>query len=125
MKRAKSLGFGMHMRQRLERELHALVECHMRFAHDRQHQIEWRHIIIGRHHRAHQRGKPARLSAPGTFGIKRIERFDITDAALLPAGDLLILQRQPARGTVRAVRRIQIGDIKPGWSGPVRGGPAL
>jgi len=27
---------------------------------------------------------------PGTFAIKRIEKFDISDAALLPSGDLLI-----------------------------------
>src|ERR1700691_2464344 len=30
---------------------------------------------------------------PGTFAIKRIDQFDISDAALLPSGDLLILER--------------------------------
>jgi hypothetical protein len=29
--------------------------------------------------------------APGTFAIKRKGQFDVTDAALLPSGDLLIL----------------------------------
>ena len=31
--------------------------------------------------------------APGSFAIKRIEKFAITDATLLPDGDLLILER--------------------------------
>jgi hypothetical protein len=31
--------------------------------------------------------------APGTFAIKRIKQFDVSDAALLPSGDLLILER--------------------------------
>ena len=61
--------------------------------------------------------------APGTFAIKRIEKFDITDAALLPAGDLLILERSFSwpEGLFVQIRRIRIGDVKPGAvvDGPV------
>ena len=61
--------------------------------------------------------------APGTFAIKRIEKFDITDAALLPGGDLLILERSFSwpEGLFVQIRRIQIGDVKPGSvvDGPV------
>ena len=61
--------------------------------------------------------------APGTFAIKRIERFDISDAALLPSGDLLILERSLSwpEGLLVQIRRIRIGDIKPGAvvDGPV------
>jgi hypothetical protein len=54
-------------------------------------------------------------AAPGTFAIKRIEKFDITDAALLPDGDLLILERSFSwpEGLFVQIRRIRIGDIKP------------
>jgi hypothetical protein len=61
--------------------------------------------------------------APGTFTIKRIERFDISDAALLPSGDLLILERSLSwpEGLLVQIRRIRIGDITPGavLDGPV------
>ena len=60
---------------------------------------------------------------PGTFAIKRIEKFDITDAARLPGGDLLILERSFSwsEGLFVQIRRIQIGDVKPGAvvDGPV------
>ena len=47
--------------------------------------------------------------APGTFTIRRIAKFDITDAALLPAGDLLILERSFSwpEGLLVQIRRIQ------------------
>jgi hypothetical protein len=61
--------------------------------------------------------------APGTFAVKRIEKFDITDAALLPDGDLLILERSFSwpEGLFVQIRRISIGDIRPGTvvDGPV------
>jgi hypothetical protein len=62
--------------------------------------------------------------APGTFAIKRIEQFDISDAALLPSGDLLILERSLSwpEGLLVQIRRIQIGDVKPG---AVVDGPAI
>ena len=54
--------------------------------------------------------------APGTFSIKRIGQFDISDAALLPGGDLLILERSFSwpEGLLIQIRRINMGDVKPG-----------
>ncbi len=53
---------------------------------------------------------------PGTFAIKRIEQFDISDAALLPSGDLLILERSFSwpEGLLVQIRQIKITDVKPG-----------
>jgi hypothetical protein len=61
---------------------------------------------------------------PGTFAVKRIEQFDISDAALLPSGDLLILERSLSwpEGLLVQIRRIRIGDVKPG---AVVDGPAI
>ena len=60
---------------------------------------------------------------PGTFAVKRNKIFDISDAALLPSGDLLILERSFSwpEGLLVQIRRIKIGDIKPGAvvDGPV------
>jgi hypothetical protein len=55
-------------------------------------------------------------STPGAFAIKRGSSYDITDAALLPGGDILLLERRfgwASRLAVR-VRRIALGEIKPG-----------
>ena len=62
--------------------------------------------------------------SPGTFAIKRIEQFDISDAALLPSGDLLILERSLSwpEGLLVQIRRIPIRDVKPG---AVVDGPAI
>lgn len=61
--------------------------------------------------------------APGEFTIRRIERFDVTDAALLPSGDLLILERSLSwpEGLLVQIRHIKMQDIKPGMvvDGPV------
>jgi hypothetical protein len=53
--------------------------------------------------------------APGTFAIKRKDKFDVTDAALLPSGDLLILERSLSwpEGLLVQIRRIPLKDIKP------------
>ena len=60
---------------------------------------------------------------PGTFAVKRSETFDISDAALLPAGDLLVLERSVSwpDGLVVRIRRLALADIKPGAivDGPV------
>jgi len=60
---------------------------------------------------------------PGGFAVKRIGDFDITDAAMLPTGDLLILERffSPLRGVAMRIRRIDIATVKPGalLDGPV------
>lgn len=52
---------------------------------------------------------------PGTFAVKRTDGFDISDAALLPDGDILILERQFSlqRGVAMRIRRIRMSDIKP------------
>lgn len=52
---------------------------------------------------------------PGAFSIKRTEDFDVTDCALLPGGDLLILERRFSflRSAVR-IRRIAAADLRPG-----------
>jgi hypothetical protein len=60
---------------------------------------------------------------PGTFAIKRDDQFDISDAALLPSRDLLILERSLGwpEGLLVQIRRLPIGDLKPGAvvDGPV------
>ncbi len=53
--------------------------------------------------------------APGTFTVKRIADFDISDAALLPGGDLLLLERKFSwtAGLWIRIRRIALADVKP------------
>jgi hypothetical protein len=53
--------------------------------------------------------------APGMFSVKRIKQFDVTDAALLPSGDLLILERSLSwpEGLLVQIRRISVRDIRP------------
>ena len=57
--------------------------------------------------------------------------FDISDAALLPGGDLLLLERKFSwtSGLTIRIRRLALGEIKPGatgrWAGSVRGGSRL
>jgi hypothetical protein len=53
---------------------------------------------------------------PGTFTVKRNADFDISDAALLPGGDLLLLERKFSwiSGLFIRIRRIPLGDVKPG-----------
>ena len=53
--------------------------------------------------------------SPGTFTIKRSEALDISDAALLPSGDLLILERSFGwpEGLLVRIRRIPLTAIRP------------
>jgi hypothetical protein len=53
---------------------------------------------------------------PGTFTIRRSADFDISDAALLPAGDLLLLERKFSwtSGLFIRIRRVAQAEIKPG-----------
>lgn len=57
------------------------------------------------------------------FRVKRTENYDVTDAAGLPSGDLLLLERRfdPLRGPAVRIRRIPIGTIRDGAEvdGPV------
>jgi hypothetical protein len=52
---------------------------------------------------------------PGTFAIRRSADFDVSDAALLPGGDVLLLERKFGWSTGLSVRlrRIAFGEIKP------------
>jgi hypothetical protein len=60
---------------------------------------------------------------PGTFTVKRSADFDISDAALLPAGGLLLLERKFSwtSGLFIRIRRLALADIRPGAlvDGPV------
>jgi hypothetical protein len=60
---------------------------------------------------------------PGPFSIKRSENYDVSDAALMPTGDLLLLERHFSllRGISVRIRRISQRDIRPGVTinGPV------
>jgi hypothetical protein len=54
--------------------------------------------------------------APGTFAVRRRSDYDIGDAALLPGGDVLILERKFSwtAGLNVRLRRIALADIRPG-----------
>ncbi len=58
-----------------------------------------------------------------TFAIRRSDDFDVTDAAVTPRGDLLVLERSFSllRGVRMRLRRIPLKDIAPGAvvDGPV------
>ena len=61
--------------------------------------------------------------SPGLFTVQRSHNFDISDAVLLPPGDLLILERKFswAEGLGIRIRRIALSSIAPGAvvDGPV------
>ena len=52
---------------------------------------------------------------PGQFSVRRTEEFDISDAVLLPAGDLLILERKFSwlSGIGIRIRRIPLKSLAP------------
>jgi hypothetical protein len=52
----------------------------------------------------------------GNFTVKRSDDFDVSDCALLPGGDLLILERRFSywRGIAMRIRRLPMASIKPG-----------
>lgn len=60
---------------------------------------------------------------PGEFAVRRTDGFDITDAALIPGGDILILERYFSwlRGIGMRVRLLPLSEIAPGRTvdGPV------
>ncbi|KJC60469.1 twin-arginine translocation pathway signal [Bradyrhizobium sp. LTSPM299] len=53
---------------------------------------------------------------PGQFSVRRTENFDISDAVLLPSGDLLILERKFSwlGGIGIRIRRLTLSEIAPG-----------
>jgi hypothetical protein len=52
---------------------------------------------------------------PGEFAVKRSDDFDISDAAITPRGDLLILERRYSlwRGVAMRMRRITLAQLAP------------
>jgi hypothetical protein len=62
--------------------------------------------------------------SPGQFSVRRSEDFDISDAVLLPAGDLLILERKFSwlSGIGIRIRRIPLTSVT---SGAVVDGPSI
>ena len=62
-------------------------------------------------------------SAWSEFSVKRIGDFDLTDCALTPKGDLLVLERSFSRfkGVAMRIRRVMLTGIQPGATvdGPV------
>ncbi len=52
----------------------------------------------------------------GRFSVKRSHGFDISDCAILPPNDLLLLERRysPLSGVAMRIRRIPLAAIKPG-----------
>jgi hypothetical protein len=61
---------------------------------------------------------------PGQFSVRRTENFDISDAVLLPSGDLLLLERKFSLlgGVGIRIRRVALASIAPG---AVIDGPAI
>jgi len=54
--------------------------------------------------------------SPGQFSIVRSNDFDVSDAVLLPSGDLLVLERKFSlfTGVGVRIRRVKLADIAPG-----------
>src|SRR5262245_60752791 len=68
---------------------------------------------------AASRSRPSTFATPpfGSSGCSNsAANFDITDAALLPSGDVLLLERRFSWSSGLAVRmrRVALGEIKPG-----------
>jgi hypothetical protein len=61
---------------------------------------------------------------PGQFSVRRTDNFDVSDAVLLPSGDLLILERKFSwlGGLGIRIRRIPLKSLSPG---AVVDGPAI
>ena len=53
---------------------------------------------------------------PGQFSVRRTDNFDISDAVLLPSGDLLVLERKFSllEGVGIRIRRIALQSVAPG-----------
>ena len=62
--------------------------------------------------------------APGQFSVRRTNDFDVSDAVLLPSGDLLLLERKFSlvAGIGIRIRRIALKSVAPG---AVVDGPAI
>jgi hypothetical protein len=60
----------------------------------------------------------------GEFAVRRIGEFDVSDCAVTPAGDLLLLERSFSRlrGVGMRIRRVALASVEPG---ALLDGPAL
>jgi len=63
-------------------------------------------------------------SSSGEFSVKRIGDFDVSDCAVTPKGDLLVLERSFSRlrGVGMRIRRVPLASVTPGATAD---GPAL
>jgi hypothetical protein len=63
-------------------------------------------------------------SSSGEFSVKRIGDFDVSDCAITPKGDLLVLERSFSRlrGVGMRIRRVPLASVAPGATVD---GPAL
>jgi hypothetical protein len=54
--------------------------------------------------------------SPGSFEVRRIDDFDVTDLGFLPGGDLVMLERRysPFWGVAFRLRRVPLAAIMPG-----------
>jgi hypothetical protein len=54
--------------------------------------------------------------SPGQFSVRRTDSFDVSDAVLLPSGDLLVLERKFSlvAGIGIRIRRIALSSVAPG-----------
>jgi hypothetical protein len=54
--------------------------------------------------------------APGQFSVRRTDSFDVSDAVLLPSGELLLLERKFSLldGVGIRIRRIALATVAPG-----------
>jgi hypothetical protein len=61
---------------------------------------------------------------PGQFSVRRTDKYDVSDAVLLPSGDLLVLERKFSwlEGIGIRIRRIALKSVAPG---AVVDGPAI
>ena len=61
---------------------------------------------------------------PGQFSVRRTDKYDVSDAVLLPSGDLLVLERKFSwiEGVGIRIRRIALASVAPG---AVVDGPAI
>jgi hypothetical protein len=62
--------------------------------------------------------------SPGQFSVRRTDNFDVSDAVLLPSGDLLLLERKFSwlGGIGIRIRRVALASVAPG---AVIDGPAI
>jgi hypothetical protein len=53
---------------------------------------------------------------PGQFSVRRTDHYDVSDAVLMPPGDLLVLERKFSlfEGVGIRIRRIELASVAPG-----------